>query len=78
MEREKIDPGVDRAIEEMESGREEMDKRSDELNDRVDAVRNKWHARQADSQVPGAVPPEEESSDEAQEETEGDEATEGS
>ncbi len=60
MEREEIEPDVDRAIDELESGHREMEERSEELGDRVDAARNEWHARQSDSQVPGAVAPEEE------------------
>jgi hypothetical protein len=67
MEREDIEPGVDRAIDEMESDRDEMEERSEELSDRVDATRHEWHARQSDSQVPGAVAPEEEPGDDAEE-----------
>lgn len=72
MEREGIEPEVDRAVDEMESGRGEMEERSDELSGRVDAARNEWHARQSDSQVPGAVAPEEEEeepADDAEEES---------
>lgn len=68
MEREKIEPEVDRAMDEMESDQREMEERSGDLSGRVDAARNEWHARQSDSQVPGAVAPEEEPEEEAEEE----------
>lgn len=59
MQPEEIEPDVDRAIEEMDSGRREMQQRSDELRQSTDAARHEWHARQSDAGVPGAVAPEE-------------------
>ncbi len=66
MEREGIERDVDRAKDEMESQRSEMETRSDEMSDRVEEARHEWHARRSDSQVPGAVPPDDEPGPEAQ------------
>jgi hypothetical protein len=56
MEREDIEPQVDRVIDEMQSGEREMGQRSDELDEQVEATRKEWRDRQADPQVPGAPP----------------------
>ena len=73
MEREETGPDVDRAIEEMESRRGEMEGRSDELSEGVEAARHEWQSRRSDGQVPGAIPPDDESDEDEDEGAEDDE-----